>query len=65
MAEDRDVKGLYKKARRGEIANFTGISSPYERPERPDVHIDTTRLTPEQAAELIVEQGLGVWSPVL
>ncbi|RDE05201.1 sulfate adenylyltransferase subunit CysN [Sphingomonas aracearum] len=65
VAERRDVKGLYAKARRGEIANFTGISSPYEAPERPDIRIDTTRETPEQAAERIAEHILGVWSPDL
>ncbi len=54
VAETRDVKGLYKKARRGEIKHFTGISSPYEAPENPELHIDTTKLTPEAAAELIV-----------
>ncbi|MCP3728931.1 sulfate adenylyltransferase subunit CysN [Sphingomonas sp. MG17] len=64
-AERRDVKGLYKKARAGEIANFTGISSPYEAPETPEIRIDTSRITPEQAAELIIEHILGVWSPVL
>ena len=53
-AEARDVKGLYKKARAGQLANFTGIDSPYEAPERPEIHIDTTRLTPEQATDLIV-----------
>ena len=65
VAEARDVKGLYKKARSGEIRNFTGISSPYERPERPDIHVDTTRETPEAAAERIVEHVMGVWSPDL
>jgi bifunctional enzyme CysN/CysC len=55
-AEARDVKGLYKKARSGELAHFTGISSPYEAPARPEIHIDTTKLTPEQAADLIVEK---------
>ncbi|NML04441.1 sulfate adenylyltransferase subunit CysN [Sphingomonas sp. G-3-2-10] len=64
-AERRDVKGLYKKARAGEIANFTGISSPYEAPLNPEIRIDTTSLSPEAAAELIVEQIMGVWSPVL
>jgi bifunctional enzyme CysN/CysC len=54
VAETRDVKGLYKKARRGEIPHFTGISSPYEAPEDPELHIDTTRVSPEQAAEQIV-----------
>jgi bifunctional enzyme CysN/CysC len=65
VAEARDVKGLYKKARAGEIANFTGITSPYEEPERPEIVIDTTRETPEAAAERIVEHIMGVWSPDL
>jgi bifunctional enzyme CysN/CysC len=64
-AERRDVKGLYKKARAGEIANFTGISSPYEPPLNPEIRIDTSAMTAEQAAELIVEQIMGVWSPVV
>jgi bifunctional enzyme CysN/CysC len=54
VAEGRDPKGLYKKARRGEIKHFTGIDSPYEAPENAELHIDTTKLTPEQAAEEIV-----------
>ena len=54
VAEGRDVKGLYKKARRGELKNFTGIDSPYERPERPEIRIDTTLSAPEDAAEAIV-----------
>jgi bifunctional enzyme CysN/CysC len=53
------VKGLYKKARAGKLANFTGIDSPYEPPESPEIHIDTTKLTPEQAADLIVERLIG------
>ena len=65
IAEARDVKGLYKKARLGEIANFTGISSPYEAPELPDIRVDTTEETPEAAAERIVEHIMGVWSPDL
>ncbi len=64
-AERRDVKGLYAKARAGEIANFTGITSPYEAPVNPDIRIDTTRETPEAAAERIAEYILGVWSPDL
>ena len=56
VAEGRDPKGLYRKARRGEIKHFTGISSPYEAPENPELHIDTTKLTPEAAAELIVQK---------
>ena len=53
-AEARDVKGLYKKARAGKLKNFTGIDSPYEPPEHPEIHIDTTKVTPEEAAEIIV-----------
>jgi len=53
-AEARDVKGLYKKARSGQLKNFTGIDSPYEPPEAPEIRIDTTVLTPDQAADLIV-----------
>ncbi|MBM7405613.1 MULTISPECIES: sulfate adenylyltransferase subunit CysN [Sphingomonas] len=59
VAEARDVKGLYRKARAGELKNFTGIDSPYEPPEAPDIHVDTTRETPEAAAERIVAQLLG------
>jgi bifunctional enzyme CysN/CysC len=55
-AEKRDPKGLYKKARAGEIKNFTGISSPYERPENPEVVIDTTKMTAEDAASYILKQ---------
>jgi len=55
-AETRDRKGLYRKARRGELANFTGIDSPYEVPEAPELHIETTSSTPEQAAEALLEQ---------
>ena len=54
-AERRDVKGLYKKARAGDLKHFTGISSPYEAPEQPEVRIDTTRVAPEAAAESIVQ----------
>ena len=53
-AERRDVKGLYKKARAGEIKNFTGIDSPYESPRRAEIVVDTMRLSPEEAAEHIV-----------
>jgi bifunctional enzyme CysN/CysC len=61
-AERRDVKGLYKKARRGELKNFTGIDSPYEPPEQPEIHIDTAALSAEQAADGIVRhlEGLGI-----
>ena len=53
-AEKRDVKGLYKKAREGQLKNFTGIDSPYEPPESPEIRIDTTKMSAEEAAELIV-----------
>ncbi len=56
VAEQRDPKGLYQKARRGELANFTGIDSPYEAPESPEIRIDTTALSPEQAADLIIHR---------
>jgi len=59
VAEERDVKGLYKKARAGDLKNFTGIDSPYEAPARPEIHVDTTRLSPEEAANLIVDKLLG------
>jgi bifunctional enzyme CysN/CysC len=55
IAEERDVKGLYAKARRGELANFTGIDSPYEPPEHPELRVDTSTLTPEQAADQVIE----------
>jgi bifunctional enzyme CysN/CysC len=56
VAETRDPKGLYEKARRGELRNFTGIDSPYEIPESPEVRVDTTKASAEQAAEAIVAQ---------
>ena len=55
-AERRDVKGLYKQARSGALKNFTGIDSPYEAPESPEIRIDTTRVTPEAAAEALVDK---------
>jgi len=58
-AEKRDIKGLYKKARAGQLKNFTGIDSPYEAPESPEIRIDTTAMTPDQAANLIVDRLLG------
>jgi bifunctional enzyme CysN/CysC len=53
-AERRDVKGLYKKARRGELPHFTGVDSPYEVPEHPEIRVDTTAMSAEQASEEIV-----------
>jgi bifunctional enzyme CysN/CysC len=55
-AEKRDVKGLYAKARAGELKNFTGIDSPYEAPDDPEIRIDTTQMGAEEAADLIVEE---------
>ncbi|MCP5021461.1 MAG: sulfate adenylyltransferase subunit CysN [bacterium] len=55
IAEERDVKGLYAKARAGDLKNFTGIDSPYEAPESPEVRVDTSELTPEEAADQIIE----------
>ena len=54
-AEKRDVKGLYAKARRGELKNFTGISSPYEKPDAPELRVDTGLISPEDAAEEVVK----------
>ncbi len=59
VAEARDVKGLYKKARAGELTNFTGIDSPYEAPVAVEMRIDTTEVTAEQAATLIVRELIG------
>ncbi len=52
--EQRDPKGLYKKARRGDLANFTGIDSPYERPEQPPLRVDTAALSAEDAADSVI-----------
>lgn len=54
ICEERDVKGLYKKARAGEIKNFTGISSPYEAPKDPDIEIKTEEETVEESVEKII-----------
>ncbi|WP_418139135.1 sulfate adenylyltransferase subunit CysN [Oceanimonas smirnovii] len=69
VAEERDVKGLYKKARRGELKNFTGIDSAYEQPENPEIRLDTTAMSADEAAdaviELLTEKGIiggGDWS---
>ena len=55
LAEQRDVKGLYRKARSGQLRNFTGIDSPYEPPEHPDIHLDTTVWSAEQSADRIID----------
>jgi bifunctional enzyme CysN/CysC len=54
VVEQRDTKGLYAKARRGELVNFTGIDAPYERPEHPDLRLDTASRTPLESAELLM-----------
>jgi bifunctional enzyme CysN/CysC len=54
VAESRDPKGLYAQARRGEITNFTGIDSPYEPPDAPEIRLDTAELSPEQAAAEVI-----------
>ena len=56
VAEVRDVKGLYKKARSGQLKNFTGIDSPYEPPHQPEIRVNTVEMTPVEAAEHIVRQ---------
>jgi bifunctional enzyme CysN/CysC len=56
VAEARDPKQLYAKARRGEIRSFTGIDSPYEAPESPELHVDTTQVSPEEAAEMVLAE---------
>lgn len=54
VCEQRDVKGLYKRARAGEVKNFTGIDSPYEVPEHPDITIQTNEISIEKAVEVLV-----------
>ena len=54
-AEKRDPKGLYKKARRGELPNFTGIDSPYEAPENPELTLDTSKLSVEECVDRLEE----------
>jgi bifunctional enzyme CysN/CysC len=56
VAEGRDVKGLYKKARSGGLKNFTGIDSPYEAPTNPEIRVNTVEMTPQEAAEHIIRQ---------
>ena len=55
MAEQRDPKGLYRKARGGEIKNFTGIDSPYERPESPDIHLNAETDSPGAMADQVLK----------
>jgi bifunctional enzyme CysN/CysC len=60
VAEQRDVKGLYKKARAGELKNFTGIDSPYEPPLSPDIRVNTTQMSAQEAAQHIVTHLFGL-----
>lgn len=58
VCEERDTKGLYKKARKGEIKNFTGISAPFEAPAHPDLDIDTSRYSVSECVDLMLEKVL-------
>lgn len=62
ICESRDTKGLYKKAREGLIINFTGIDSPYEIPEKPDIRIDTSLCTPSESAMHVFREIQGYWT---
>lgn len=55
VAEERDPKGLYKKARAGQIKNFTGIDAPYEAPEKPEIHLRTDEMTLEQEVSIVID----------
>lgn len=55
VLEDRDPKGLYKKARAGQIPEFTGISAPYEAPENPEIHLDTSQMNIEECADAVIQ----------
>lgn len=65
VLEARDVKGLYRRARRGEIKQFTGIDSPYEAPENPELRVDSSRLSIEQAVDIVMAklQAAGIVEP--
>jgi len=63
IAEERDVKGLYAKARAGKLRNFTGIDSPYEIPSKPEITIDTNLLSIDEAADIIVKYYLSSLTP--
>ncbi|GIX01831.1 MAG: hypothetical protein KatS3mg112_0768 [Thermogutta sp.] len=55
VCEARDPKGLYKKARAGEIKGFTGIDDPYEPPLNPEIHLDAARHSPEELADIVLD----------
>jgi bifunctional enzyme CysN/CysC len=59
VAEARDPKGLYKKARRGELPNFTGIDSEYQKPIQPDLVLNSNEMSVEDAAKRLIEQVVG------
>ncbi len=63
VAEARDPKGLYRKARAGELFGFTGVDAPYEPPDAPDIHLDTTAGTAAEAAEAVFDHlcATGLW----
>jgi bifunctional enzyme CysN/CysC len=63
IAEERDAKGLYKKARAGQLKNFTGVDSPYEAPEAPEIRIDAAFMSPEDAADFIVARIMSATAP--
>lgn len=63
VCESRDVKGLYAKARAGEIPNFTGISAPFEEPERPSLDVPTHQMSVEEAAAIVVEHTMQIIRP--
>jgi len=56
LAEERDPKGLYKKARQGQLKNFTGVDSPYETPEQPEIRIETALQAPYEAADQVIDE---------
>jgi bifunctional enzyme CysN/CysC len=64
VAEERDPKGLYRKARAGEICGFTGIDGVYEAPEAPEIHLESAQLSPEAAAQQVIEhlRATGLWT---
>ena len=60
VCEERDVKGLYKRARAGKILEFTGVSDPYEEPHNPEIIIDTTEISVEESSAIILDKLLSM-----
>ena len=60
VCEERDVKGLYKRARAGKILEFTGVSDPYEEPQNPEIIIDTTEISVEESSAIILDKLLSM-----